>query len=1064
MKSYTSKNITFEQEIEHFKKIKANSLDLETEICSKIYNDPIDKMLCLIPNDKLKDWLHANFHAYKREKLYKLICDNFLNGIYGEFNRAELIDNCIRTVLGIATEGVVSTPVEGLSTIYVGKNVDNSEFIGIKYAGPIRAAGGTAAGITVLVAMYLSKKLKLSFIPTETEIERYVLETKQYIRRHPQVINPNPLQITKLINFIPVCIDGVAAEKALVNAHRYLPRVSTPYLRGGAILVLVVLIIKAKKLSKLGEILELELQPLIDIYNLSDFKKTGSSSSFLDSIVAGRAVFAGEKRGGFRLRLGRARNTGLGCQGISPATMTILKFLNVGSQMMTSAPGKANSVVPVSDLEGPMVELMNGDFMRITNENVELYLYNVKRIYDLGEMLIAYGEFIENGYPIKQIDHSLDYWRNEYGSIPNLESNKLIEYCLKNNFIIIPSLSPKTHALTLSEWIHVRNYFKNTNVNDYLTVEGDISEFIKIAGFSYKKNDHCIKLEHPLLFEHFFLLLPIYDELELTKYESVWDILVNESKLKFGKKGSFYIGCRLASVEAAAVSKIGTGIHLVYSTKHINQNVQVLQKISGSLQKVHASAMICPQCNTISVQLYCIECKVRNRLYNEDKIEGDHNFQHDLLCAAKTIKVAPTTYDIKVTKELDRANYWEPFEKGLMRAKYDLSVFKDGVIKMSISNIALTHFKPIELNLTVNNVLNLGYTHDEKGEPITNVHQIIQLKIQDIILPSKFANYLLLITKFIDELLINYYKEESFYKYHKTEDLIGLNMATIAPHIMNGTCCRLIGFLPHNAYYSHPLLIAGRRRNADGDKDTVSVLSDVLLNYSTLLLKEGNGRYMNVYEILSTKIFVSSVDKEVTNMDIVDKYPSHWYESKNIFGLNETIKNVGTIKDGEENLVSYNYSTNTDFISMPSAYNAYKELNTLEEKIDSQIELALKISSVDSSHVLCKVIDGHLLKDLIGNTRKFLRQSMRCTKCNIVYEICPLSGNCKKCKNMVNFTVHPNSVIKYIPLLDKYSKKYKFLITPYIASAITVSIKEAEEIILPHKKSQVMQGLRRFLK
>ena len=51
-------------------------------------------------------------------------------------------------------------------------------------------------------------------------------------------------------------------------------------------------------------------------------------------------------KGGFRLRYGRSRNAGLAAMGIHPATMEIVEFLAVGTQMKIERPGKGNCVVP----------------------------------------------------------------------------------------------------------------------------------------------------------------------------------------------------------------------------------------------------------------------------------------------------------------------------------------------------------------------------------------------------------------------------------------------------------------------------------------------------------------------------------------------------------------------------------------------------------------------------------------------------------------------------------------------------------------------------------------------
>ena len=60
----------------------------------------------------------------------------------------------------------------------------------------------------------------------------------------------------------------------------------------------------------------------------------------MEDVIAGRPVF-GEPRepGGFRLRYGRSRATGLAAAGLNPITMEALGgFLSVGTQMKIEGP------------------------------------------------------------------------------------------------------------------------------------------------------------------------------------------------------------------------------------------------------------------------------------------------------------------------------------------------------------------------------------------------------------------------------------------------------------------------------------------------------------------------------------------------------------------------------------------------------------------------------------------------------------------------------------------------------------------------------------------------------
>ena len=82
--------------------------------------------------------------------------------------------------------------------------------------------------------------------------------------------------------------------------------------------------------------------------------------------------------------------------GVHPATMALLDFLAVGTQLKIEYPGKGNCVVPVDSIEGPIVKLKNGDVVKIDKIKQAKELKNqVAEILFLGDMLVAFGEFLK---------------------------------------------------------------------------------------------------------------------------------------------------------------------------------------------------------------------------------------------------------------------------------------------------------------------------------------------------------------------------------------------------------------------------------------------------------------------------------------------------------------------------------------------------------------------------------------------------------------------------------------------------------------------------------------------
>jgi DNA polymerase II large subunit len=84
----------------------------------------------------------------------------------------------------------------------------------------------------------------------------------------------------------------------------------------------------------------------------------------------------------------------------------------------------------------------------------------------------------------------------------------------------------------------------------------------------------------------------------------------------------------------------------------------------------------------------------------------------------------------------------EPLEKGILRQKHGLHAFKDGTIRFDATNEPLTHFKPAWISVSIDKLRELGYTHDYLGRELTSPDQIVELMMQDVIIPRDSAKHL----------------------------------------------------------------------------------------------------------------------------------------------------------------------------------------------------------------------------------------------------------------------------------------------------------------------------------
>ncbi|UCH72427.1 MAG: DNA polymerase II large subunit, partial [Thermoplasmatales archaeon] len=469
--------------------------------------------------------------------------------------------------------------------------------------------------------------------------------------------------------------------------------------------------------------------------------------------------------------------------------------------------------------------------------------------------------------------------------------------------------------------------------------------------------------------------------------------------------------------------------------------------------EIETGIRICQNCRKKTHKLFC-KCGEHTEVCN-GKIElHEINLAEELKIAQKNVKERILPDTIKgVIGTISKNKTPEPLEKGILRAKHNVYVFKDGTTRFDMTDAPLTHFKPIEIGVSLEKLRDLGYKKDYLGNDLENEKQICELKVQDVIISKYCAEYFTQVSNFVDDLLVKFYKSERFYKIKKLEDLTGHLVVGLAPHTSAGALARIIGFTDSQVCFAHPFYHAAKRRNADGDEDSLMLLMDALLNFSHSYVPDKRGGKMDLPLILTTRIDPSEVDKEAHNIDTLSRYPLEFYEatlrhehSKEL----ENIMNLVSSRIGTElQYEKFGFTHDTDNISEGPKMSNYKTLKTMMDKMNAQLNLAAKIRAVDTPDVAYKVIERHFLPDIIGNMRAFSRQSVRCPTCNISYRRTPLQGSCIKCSGKLTLTVHEKSVKKYLEISKEIAQKYD--IPPYARQRIKLVEKSINSLFVSDK-------------
>lgn len=306
----------------------------------------------------------------QREEIAFKVAEEIVYGKFGHMEPEAAAEHAIRTALAIFTEGLTAAPIQGVAQVKIKSNFDRTKYLAIYFAGPIRSAGGTDQALTLVVGDFVRRLLGLDrYKVTVEETSRFIEELRLYERSVGRFQYHIPdEELRKALEWLPVEVTGTESDPVEVSSFRNLERVETNRVRGGALRVVNDGIVgRAPKVLGIVEKLGFQGWDWLREFRKKSEKK---SAGFMDDVIAGRPIFSfPSMRGGFRLRYGRSRNTGLSAVGVHPATMLVLeRFLAAGTQMRIELPGKGGITVPVDSLETPVVSLKDGSVVRVSSK------------------------------------------------------------------------------------------------------------------------------------------------------------------------------------------------------------------------------------------------------------------------------------------------------------------------------------------------------------------------------------------------------------------------------------------------------------------------------------------------------------------------------------------------------------------------------------------------------------------------------------------------------------------------------------------------------------------------
>jgi DNA polymerase II large subunit len=556
--------------------------------------------------------------------------------------------------------------------------------------------------------------------------------------------------------------------------------------------------------------------------------------------------------------------------------------------------------------------------------------------------------------------------------------------------------------------------------------------------------------------------------------ENILDSLSQISGVTIKDKGGTFIGARMGRPEAAKEREMKGHPHVLFPVGWFGGNTRSINKAVIAMEEKHRkgldleiSSFKCPKCEKIMAFPYCPDCQTRTHLVftckscgrvgNQEKCAACGAPAHAyslrkipldslLLDASAKLKVRIPDPVKGVKGMISGQKIPEPLEKGILRAKHDVHVFRDGTSRFELLNAPLTHFKPKELKLSVEKAKALGYTTDINNQPLKNDEQLIELFPQDIVINDKGGDWMLRMSKFIDELLERFYGLPAYYQAQSKEDLIGEIVVGLAPHTSAGIVGRVIGYSSSRLGWGHPYFFMATRRNFDGDQNSIMLLMDSLLNFSQSYLADKSGGRMDTPLVFTIALNPLEIDDEVYEMETVTQYPLDLYEKSQEF-IAPFMGGVALVENklgSTEQYSGLNFTHSTSCFDAGPKQSMYTQLQSMEEKIRRQADLQNRIRAVDGKDALERVLRSHFFPDIIGNAHSFSKQKFRCTKCNSKYRRLPLKGSCLKCGNQLILTIAEGSVRKYLEIAKQMIHEYG--LSNYLKQRIELTEQEVESI------------------
>jgi DNA polymerase II large subunit len=1100
--------------------VKEKGNDIDSRPQSQEVCDKADRLEALTQIDGIAKRLREYESSSTVVETALKLSEDIALGHFGFFEKEQILNMATKASLAVVTSCVSALPTEDITKVVIKKNGDGTLYPAMIFGQISGIVSPLQASFLLLIIDKIRIMVGLDKYHVnstgEDEITRFLEEVNTYEREvGPFQLHISESELRLVLQNLPVEVDGYGTEDFEVLANRGLSRVKDNRLRGGALHVLIEGIVgKSARLYSLSR--ELQLQEwawLPSLDNVEKLKGPGDLQSYILNAKPGKPVLSlPDRQGSFRLRYGRAQNTGYGCFGFHPAVFELLDFpVTTGTQIKVSIANRTGSVAVVDSLEPPIIRLNNGDMCRVeSTDQAKSLKERMESIIHLGDILVSPNEFSYSGCKLEPSGYVEEWWISDLHKSQedrHLDLQQLSTLtALDINRLQMISTNPLSFRPTLSESIqlcdaigiplhpHYLYYWDALTMKDVFTLREGIIDYqdkgpdtysltfmhsqqtqriLEAAGIPHKLSGSSLIVSGDDARTTYLTLAPDKTIPLGATYSDTLTLLKFLSGFELKKKSSTFVGVAMRRVEIASERKMRPPVHVLFPVGTKAGQSRDLLQFSHSPSTVEIRMRVCPSCDSRSPYESCPFCESRtSQLYYCTTCRKESHDETCLDCGSATtayVTAVPRTQDLLhaastslslqpypplkgVIRLSNRLLMPERLEKGILRQRHNLTGFKDGTTRYDTVNAPLTHFKPSQFHMNIKTLHDLGYMTDRYDQPLESEEQILELKPQDLILPEESGDHLKRLAAYLDDLLSRFSKAETYYNVQNQEDLLGTLMVGISPKASIGVIGRIIGFTSARVCFAHPAWHAAKHRNCGGDVDSLTLLLDAMLNYSPKLCPDQLGGLLDVPFMIEPIVLLPTTSKG-TSFDALSSYPQEFYNRVSARPPQQSFEEPFSNPQNKEEIHSgpvYDYTHWSSVVVASQPRSQYATPGPMPDKVSKQIVVANRIRAVDVDGLVSSLLNNYLVKEIISNLDAYPTQKFRCKGCGETYRRPPLKGMCLTCGRELLPTVTLAAVEKYALLASELTKSHK--ITQSIKDKVTLTLDNLQ--LLSESKKQ----------